>query len=382
MRTVPLSNIGHVRPGRRLDFAFIINRCTLFKEIVVPLPTISATMQKERFYQLLDPALRTPKRWVVVSHLNPDGDAIGSSLAFSQFLRKLGHEVSVMVPNAFPGFLAWMPGADGILLYEQHPSQCQQLLAETDWLAMLDFNSPSRAGAMQDAINQLNVNKILIDHHRDPEESAYYCVRSETEVSSTSELVAEIILHAGESYLDESIATNALVGIVTDTGSFAHSVFGPQVFSVCAKLVEHAASYNQIHQLVYDTFSEDRLRLLGFAISHKMEVLDAYSTAIISLTKSELESFHFQVGDTEGIVNYPLSMKKIKMAVLVTERQGVIRLSFRSKGVFSVHELAQRHFNGGGHVNAAGGTLECSMEEALDRLHRLLPEYQALLNQA
>ena len=338
-------------------------------------------MERERFYQLLGKALDTPKRWVVISHLNPDGDAIGSSLAFSQFLQKLGHEVSVMVPNAFPGFLAWMPGADGILLYDKDTPRCQQLLAEADWLALLDFNSPSRAGAIQDTLNQLNVNRILIDHHRDPDESPYYCVRSETEVSSTSELVAEIILQAGESYLDESIATNALVGIVTDTGSFSHSVFGPQVFSICAKLIEHAASYNQIHQLVYDTFSEDRLRLLGFAIGHKMEVLDDYSTAIISLDKRELESFHYQIGDTEGIVNYPLSMKKIKMAVLVTERQGVIRFSFRSKGSFSVHALAQAHFNGGGHVNAAGGTLNCSMEEALEKLHRLLPEYQALLNQ-
>lgn len=339
-------------------------------------------MERERFFSLLDTVLETPKRWVVVSHLNPDGDAIGSSLAFSRFLRKLGHQVAVMVPNAFPDFLAWMPEADQIHLYEQDPSLCNRFLAEAEGVVMLDFNGFSRAGAMQDVLKELNVNRILIDHHRNPDLSDYYCALSDTEVSSTSELVAEVILHYGEDYLDEAIATNALVGIVTDTGSFAHSVFGPRVFSICAKLVEHAVSYNQIHQLVYDTFSEDRLRLLGFAISHKMEVLDAYSTAIISLNKSELESFHFQIGDTEGIVNYPLSMKKIKMAVLVTERQGVIRFSFRSKGSFSVHELAQRHFNGGGHVNAAGGTLNCPMEEALEKLHKLLPEYQALLNQA
>lgn len=339
-------------------------------------------MERERFFQLLDAEISTPKRFVVVSHLNPDGDAIGSSLAFSQFLRKMGHEVEVMVPNAFPNFLAWMPGADQILLYEKHTSRCQQHLANAEGLFVLDFNHASRAGAMQELLQALTINKILIDHHRDPAESAFYGVLSETEVSSTSELVAEVILHYGERFLDEAIATNALVGIVTDTGSFAHSVFSPQVFSICAKLVEHSASYNQIHQLVYDTFSEDRLRLLGYAIGHKMEVLDAYSTAIISLDKRELDSFHYQVGDTEGVVNYPLSMKKIKMAVLVTERQGVIRLSFRSKGSFSVHELAQRHFNGGGHVNAAGGTLETTMEEALAKLHQLLPEYQTLLNQA
>lgn len=339
-------------------------------------------MKRDLFFSSLDTVIQSPKRIVVVSHLNPDGDAIGSSLAFSQFLRKLGHDVEVMVPNDFPGFLAWMPGADRIHIYEKSPQRCNQLLSSAEAIVMLDFNNYARSGAIQDTLKNLNTKKILIDHHRSPEVSEFYCVLSETEVSSTSELVAEVILHYGDHYLDESIATNALVGIVTDTGSFAHSVFGPEVFSICAKLTDHSISYNQIHQLVYDTFSEDRLRLLGYAISEKMEVLDDYSTAIISLKKSELERFHYQIGDTEGIVNYPLSMQKIKMAVLVTERQGVIRLSFRSKGQFSVHELAMKHFYGGGHINAAGGTLECSMEEALEKLHLLLPEYQVLLNQS
>lgn len=339
-------------------------------------------MKRDLFYQSLDAVIQSPARIVVISHLNPDGDAIGSSLAFSQFLQKMGHDVAVMVPNDFPEFLAWMPGANKIHIYEKEKDCCDQLLADSQLVFMLDFNHISRAGTIQDVLKDLTSKKILIDHHRDTDFGEFYGALSETAVSSTSELVAEVILHYGESFLDESIATNALVGIVTDTGSFAHSVFGPEVFAICSKLTEHAASYNMIHQLVYDTFSENRLRLLGFAISEKMEVLDTYSTSIISLTKSELDSFHYQIGDTEGIVNYPLSMKKIKMAVLVTERQGVIRLSFRSKGQFSVHELAMKHFNGGGHVNAAGGTLYCSMEEALEKLHRLLPEYQEMLNQS
>ena len=227
----------------------------------------------------------------------------------------------------------------------------------------------------------MDVNKILIDHHRDTDFGQFACSLSDTQVSSTSELVAETILHYGECYVDEAIATNILVGIVTDTGSFAHSIYHPGTFAICAKMVEKSVSYNQIHQLVYDTFSENRLRLLGYSISNKMEILDEYATAIISLTKEELAKFDYQVGDTEGVVNYPLSLKKIKMSVLVTERQGVIRFSFRSKGVFSVHEVAQKHFNGGGHTNAAGGTLSCSMEEALEKLHQVLPEYQEMLNQ-
>ena len=339
-------------------------------------------MNRESFFTCFDAVIQSPKRITVLTHVNPDGDAIGSALGFAQFLRKFGHEVEVMVPNVFPGFLAWMPGASAIHLYDQDADTCNRILDQTECLCVLDFNRISRSGLVQDKLKLLNVTKILIDHHRDTDFDQFLCALSDTDATSTSELVAETILHYGESYLDESIATNILVGIITDTGSFSHSITRPEIFSVCAKLMEKAPSYNKIHQLIYDTFSEDRLRLLGYAISNKMEVLDEYATSIISLSKEELESFHYQVGDTEGVVNYPLSMEKIKMAVLVTERQGVIRLSFRSKGNFSVHELAHQHFNGGGHTNAAGGTLNCSLEEALDKLHRLLPEYKELLNQA
>lgn len=338
-------------------------------------------MQKEEFFHALDTVIQTPKKITVLSHVNPDGDAIGSSLAFSQFLQKLGHEVEVMVSNDFPDFLAWMPGASNIHIYDKESERCDQILEASELVAILDFNHISRAGLIQDKLKSLNVNKILIDHHRDTDFDHFYCALSDTQVSSTSELVAEIVLHYGERYVDEAVATNILVGIVTDTGSFAHSIYHPETFSICAKMIEKSVSYNQIHQLVYDTFSENRLRLLGFSISNKMEILEEYATAIISLTKEELASFDYQVGDTEGVVNYPLSLKSIKMSVLVTERQGVIRFSFRSKGNFSVHEVAQKYFNGGGHTNAAGGTLSCSMEAALEKLHQILPEYKTLLNQ-
>ena len=336
-------------------------------------------MLREQFFSTLDTMLHAPGRCVVVSHVNPDGDAIGSSLALSQLLQKLGHQVEVMVPNDFPDFLAWMPGASDIHIYDKNPERCDEILKSSEVLFILDFNQWSRSGGIKNTLESLSTPKILIDHHRDTDLSPFVAFLSETEVSSTSELVAETVLHYGEQYLDEAIATNLLVGIVTDTGSFSYSIFHPETLFICAKLVEKAPSYNQIHQLVYSTFSENRLRLLGFAISEKMEVLDEYHTAIISLNKEELARFDYQVGDTEGVVNYPLSMKKIRMAVLVTERQGVIRFSFRSKGVFSVHELARKYFNGGGHTNAAGGTLNCSMEAALEQLHRVLPEYKELL---
>ena len=299
-------------------------------------------MQRDLFFSTLDAVNQSPKHIVVISHVNPDGDAIGSSLGFADFMRKMGHHVEVMVSNDFPSFLAWMPGASQIHIYDKETDLCNVILQQADLLAILDFNNISRAGLLQNAIKELNVSMILIDHHRDPNLEDYLCALSETHVSSTSELVAETILHVGEDYLDEAIATNLLVGIVTDTGSFAHSIYHPETFSICAKLIEKSASYNQIHQLVYDTFSENRLRLLGYSISKKMEILEEYATAIISLNKEELAQFDYQVGDTEGVVNFPLSMKKIKMSVLVTERQGVIRFSFRSKGNFSVHELANK----------------------------------------
>lgn len=336
-------------------------------------------MSRNQFFKDLNEVLKASQHIAIITHVNPDGDAIGSSLAFSQFLRKLGHDVEILVSNDFPEFLAWMPGASTIHIYDKNADSCNLILDQADCIIMLDFNHLSRAGLIQEKLKSLETKKILIDHHRDPNLDYFVCALSETEVSSTSELVAETILSYGERYLDEAIATNLLVGIVTDTGSFAHSIFHAQTFSICAKLIEKAPSYNQIHQLVYDTFSEDRLRLLGYAINNKMEVLDEYATTIISLDKEELARFNYQIGDTEGVVNYPLTMKKMVMSVLVTERQGVIRLSFRSKGDFSVHELAQKYFNGGGHTNAAGGTLTCSMEEALNLLHKVLPEYREML---
>lgn len=338
-------------------------------------------MQRTAFFQSLDSVIQSPKRFAVITHVNPDGDAIGSALAFSQLLRKFGHHVEVMVSNDFPEFLAWMPGADQIHIFEKESEQCKCILDDADYLAILDFNHLSRAGLIQEKMKALNTPKILIDHHRDTDFGEFCCVLSDTDVSSTAELVAETVLHYGESYLDEPIATNILVGIMTDTGSFSHSIYHPETLSICSKLIGKSMPYNEVHRLVYDTFSENRLRLLGFAISKKMEVLDDFATAIIALNKEELASFDYQVGDTEGVVNYPLSMKKITMSVLVTERQGVIRFSFRSKGQFSVHEVAQKYFNGGGHTNAAGGTLNCSMEQALELLHQILPEYkESLIN--
>ena len=339
-------------------------------------------MQVDHFFECFNAVIQSPKRIVLACHVNPDGDAIGSVLAMSEFLGSLGHDVKMVVANDFPGFLHWMPGSDAILVFEQQSEACKAAIAEAECIMLLDFNNLSRSGILHNEIGKTRCPRVLIDHHRDPDESQFYCMYSSTCVSSTSEIVTEIILHYGKKYLTDDVSTNLLVGIMTDTGSFAHSIYHPRTFELVSLLVEKSMPYGCIHELVYDTMSENRLRLLGFAINNRMEVLDDYSTAIIALNKSDLDAFNYQVGDTEGVVNYPLSMEKIRMAVLVTERQDQIRLSFRSKGSFPVHELANKHFKGGGHTNAAGGTLTCSFDEAVALLKSVLPEYKELLNQA
>lgn len=339
-------------------------------------------MQTDTFFERFDTVIQSPKRITLACHVNPDGDAIGSVLGMAEFLKFLGHEVKMVVANDFPDFLHWMPGSDAFLVFEKDAEACKQAIAEAEYIMMLDFNNLSRGGILHNEIGKTRCPRVLVDHHLDPDESQFYCVYSSTGVSSTSEIVTEIVLHYGKKYLTESMSTNLLVGIMTDTGSFAHSIYHPRTFDLVSILIEKSMPFSQIHELVYDTMSENRLRLLGFSINNRMEVLDDYATAIIALNKSDLERFNYQVGDTEGVVNFPLSMAKIKMSVLVTERQDQIRLSFRSKGRFSVHELANKHFKGGGHTNAAGGTLTCSFEEAVARLKAVLPEYKDQLNEA
>jgi len=338
-------------------------------------------MSKELFFNEFNDFIKQYKKVVVVSHVNPDGDAVGSSLAFCFFLQKFGLDVKVIIPNDYPSFLAWMPGINDILLFDKNPEKGVEYLNDADLICYLDFNSPSRTGLIHnDLCHCTKTPKLLIDHHRDADYSQFIRCISDVQTSSTSELVAEIIQSQGfDKYLDDNIATCLLVGIMTDTGSFAHSIYHPETLEICGKLITPNINYSLIHSKIYNTFSENRLRLLGFCISDRMTILHDYHTAYIYLTKADLESFDYQVGDTEGVVNYPLMIDDVKMAVLITERQGMIRFSFRSKGDFSVHELAKAHFGGGGHTNAAGGTMNCPMSQAIDYFLKVLTDYKDLL---
>jgi phosphoesterase RecJ-like protein len=313
----------------------------------------------------------------VTSHHNPDGDAIGSSLALAVLLNKAGKEAIVLVPNDYPGFLKWMPGSDKVIIYRHNEKRAEDVISRADLIFCLDYNALHRTGEMEKTIRKSPGKKILIDHHLEPSMSDFDFYLSVVQTSSTSELIYRFI--EGCSWIDligQDVATDLFVGIMTDTGSFSFSCNYPATFQITASLLLTGINPEQIHRLVYDTYSENRLRLLGYCLSEKLTILPEFSTAFIALSKAELDLFHHQVGDTEGIVNYALSVENIKLAVLLTERKDRIRLSFRSKGDLCVNSIAREHFNGGGHKNAAGGDSFVSLNDTVIKLKEVLVQYR------
>jgi len=324
--------------------------------------------------------LNKPSNIIITSHLNPDGDAIGSSLAMYNFLLQKNHNVSVITPNEFPAFLAWMPNSDKILIYKHQQEKALELLNNADIVFCLDFNSIQRAEKFAEPIKNSGAIKILIDHHTQSEDNFDYVI-STVKTSSTSELVYDFIVDLGEKHLiNKSIAESIYVGIVTDTGSFSYLCNYEKTYLIVAELIKLGVDCEHIHRLVYDTFSENRLRLLGYCLSEKLRVLDEFHTAYIYLSAEDLKKFDYQVGDTEDVVNYALSIKNINFAVIFIERKKLIRLSFRSKGEFLVNEFAKKHFEGGGHKNAAGGNSYLSLEQTVKKFEELLPQYRRQLN--
>lgn len=317
----------------------------------------------------------------LVIHTNPDGDALGSALALQMILEKLGNETRVLIPNMYPSFLKWMPNIDKAFIFEHQHKEVRSFLMASTYVFCLDFNGPKRSGTMQEDILKATSERILIDHHIEPELDAFQLAYHCTDVSSTAELVFQLTEELGyQELMDEFVASSLYTGIMTDTGSFSFALKNPDTFNIVAKLIQYGIDAERLHRLVYDTYTEDRLRLLGHAISNRMLVLDTFQTAIISLNINDLKLFNYKIGDTEGLVNYPLSMEKINFAILITERKDQVRLSFRSKGSFSVNDFARRHFSGGGHHNAAGATSHLSLQETTDKLLAALPLHLKELN--
>lgn len=320
--------------------------------------------------------LSTKKKILITSHSNPDGDALGSGLGMMLFLNQFDHEVNFMVPNSFPDFLKWMPGQENILTFDKNEKVCNHLIESADVLFSLDYNTPSRLGEAGEAFQKAKGVKILIDHHIDPDIDVYDHVFSTVDTSSTSELVFDFITGIDPSKLNVEIAECLYTGIMTDTGSFSYACNFEKTFRIVAELYKLGLDGVKINRLVYNTYAESRIRLLGYALSEKLVVLKEYATAYISLTKEELDKYNYKAGDSEGLVNYALSIKGIKLAALFSEKNNRIRISFRSVGDFSVNNLARKHYDGGGHKNAAGGDSNLSMEETLTAFERLLSDYK------
>lgn len=337
-------------------------------------------LNKQELKKLTD-LLSGQKRVVLTTHTNPDGDAIGSSMALLHYFEKKGHTVSALVPNDFPEFLSWIPGSEKMIVFEKKSKAAKKLLDKADIVFCLDFNALSRVGSMSETLKNVKVPFVLIDHHIDPELESFAFVHSTVQISSTSELVFDFISRMNDlELIDKQIAECLYTGIVTDTGSFSFSANNSNTYRITAELIDRGLVPDKIHQLIYDTFSENRLRLLGMGISDRMLVWNDLHTALIYYTAQDLEKYNEQVGDTEGVVNYPLSMKNINLAVLLTERDKNIRISFRSKGDFSVNDLARKHFNGGGHKNAAGGKSFISMKETIELVKSELSNYKKQLD--
>ncbi|MCB2222097.1 MAG: DHH family phosphoesterase [Bacteroidetes bacterium] len=326
-------------------------------------------------FNSIEPLFHSEKKIFLTSHSNPDGDALGALLALFHFFTRKGHEVNMMVPNNFPGFLQWMPGSDQILIYKKDTEVCDQLFRTTDLLFSLDYNSPSRINGAEKAFRQSQAIKILIDHHIDPEKNAYNHCFSTTLTSSTSELVFQMMNEMNGSLIDKKIADCIFTGIMTDTGSFSYNCNYKSTFQIVSELIGKGLQTDEINRLVYATNTENRIRLLGFSLSEKLVVLAEQKTAYIALSREELNRYNYQTGDTEGLVNYALSVVGIRFAALFTERGNKIRISFRSTGNFSVNEFARDHFLGGGHRNAAGGDSFDDLKTTIAKFEALLPRY-------
>ncbi len=320
--------------------------------------------------------LSQPKNIALVSHKNPDGDTISAALAMMHYLRFKGHNVSSLIPNQCPGYYTWMPGFDEFIIFDKDASLVREKIEHADIVFCLDFNRMSRTGNMSPDLIKAAGVKIVIDHHIDPsDEFEYYFTTTDT--SSTGELVYEFLNDLGDrNLINKDIALALYTAIMTDTGSFSYNCDHGRTYSIVADLIDKGVEPSLVHKLVYDTFTEDRLRLLGYAISERMLVWRELHTAVIYLDKRDLDKFNYQVGDTEGVVNYPLSMEGVNMSVLLTEKDRLIRMSFRSKGEFSVNNLAGAHFDGGGHKNAAGGTSILTVPETIEKLKEVVRNYQ------
>lgn len=332
------------------------------------------------FYSLLN-STTTAKKVVITMHQKPDGDAMGSTLALYHLLVKLGHQVQVISPTNWAAFLGWMPGADLVWDYERTKLESEACIHAADWIFCLDFNVLYRTKNMESVLTEATSVKILIDHHEQPQIEAFDYGISITAKSSTCEMIYDFIIASGHrDLIDPDLASCIYTGLMTDTGSFRFPSTTASVHTAIADLKNLGLNHSQVHEHIYDSNTEERLRFLGNALHKRMEILYEYNTAIMTIPKSDLLAFHTKTGDTEGLVNYLLSLDGIRFGAIVIDRDEERKWSFRSKGDFDVNQFARKHFNGGGHKNASGGNSADSLADTVQKFKTVLLDYKSALN--
>ena len=321
-----------------------------------------------------------PSRVVITTHQKPDGDAMGSSLGLYHFLLNFGHTVQVISPTSWANFIGWMPGCESVLDYEKETAKSDALIAEADWIFCLDFNTLVRTKKMEQSLASSKARRVLIDHHQQPQVEMFVYGVSDTSKSSTAEMVYDFIISSGRADLiEQNIASCLYAGVMTDTGSFRFPSTSADVHRMVAVLKEKGLQHSIIHEHLFDNFSESRLRFIGNTLLNRMQVFYEYNTALIAIPQSDLIKYEIKTGDTEGLVNYPLSIEGIKFAAIIIDRGEERKCSFRSKGDFDVNTFARNHFDGGGHFNAAGGQSRDTLENVVSKFIKTLPEYRSML---
>ncbi len=324
--------------------------------------------------------LQSPKKIVITTHQKPDGDALGSCLALYHYLAQKNHRVTVIAPTDYAFFLEWLPGNDLVLNFEKQNKQATSLINEAELIFCLDFNKLHRINDMGGLIENCEAETVLIDHHEDPDDFADYSFHHSS-ASSTAELIYDlIILMNDEHLLNKEVATCIYVGIMTDTGSFRFSSTTSKVHHIVAHLIDKGVDNSGAFERIYGSFSENRLRFIGYCINEKLQTLPEFKTAIIAVTHDELKKFSIKTGDTEGLVNFPLNIDDVMLSALIIDRSKLIKISLRSKGNFPCNDIVGKHFSGGGHINASGGESKKSLEETIADFIKVLPDYKEALH--
>jgi phosphoesterase RecJ-like protein len=322
--------------------------------------------------------LSKAKKIVIISHYNPDGDAVGSSLALFHFFRHQGLNARVIMPNPFPDFLNWMPGSNHVLIGYKHLNTAKRMIEEADVLFVVDMNAAHRSGRdLEESIIKSPAFKVLIDHHPNPDLACHYQY-STTKTTSTCELIYNFMAKRLKQKSDITLEAARCIytGMITDTGSLSYACNRPDTYRILANITQLGVDGEEIHRLVYDNYSESRMKLLGLSLCERMDVLPKYATSIIHLSLKDLADYGYKVGDTEGFVNYGLSIKTVVFTAFFIQRNDRIRISFRSKGQFDVGQFAAKHFGGGGHRNASAANFYGSLDDAIAEFKRFLPQYQ------